>query len=66
MTALPQRSSPAPSLSTIDDYLFADFTINLSLETDGEGYAYSLQCSEKSAYMTANLSCDLRCYNVRG
>lgn len=46
VTALPQRSSPAPSLSTMDDYLFADFTINLSLETDGEGYAYSLRCSE--------------------
>lgn len=46
VTALPQRSSPAPALSTIDDYLFADFTINLSLETDGEGYAYSLQYSE--------------------
>ena len=35
MTALlPQRSAPAPiALSTMDDYLFADFTINLSLET---------------------------------
>jgi hypothetical protein len=42
VTALPQRSSPAPALSTIDDYLFSDFTINLSLETDGEGYEYSL------------------------
>lgn len=31
---LPQRSAPAPiALSTMDDYLFADFTINLSLET---------------------------------
>lgn len=47
VTALPQRSSPAPALSTMDDYLFTDFTINLSLEMDiypGEGYAHPLQC----------------------
>lgn len=36
------------ALSTMDDYLFTDFTINLSLEMDiypGEGNAHPLQCS---------------------